>query len=71
MRIGPFGVNWYDADSFLSASLASGMAYSRRTCASSGSNLKIEVAVLHDLELLELVEQREQVERHLVERERP
>ena len=32
--------------------------------------MKIEIAVLHDFELLELVEQREQVERDLIEGER-
>ena len=70
MRIGPFGVNWYAADSFVSASCASGMAYSRRTLVFVGIELERQVAVLDDVELLELVEEREQVERHLIEGKR-
>ena len=68
IRIGPFGVNWYFADSVFSASCASGIAYSRITGASSGWNLTIRSPLCLDDELVERVEQRQQVVGDLVER---
>ena len=62
------GVKWYLAESVFSASCASGIAYSRITGASAGSQLEDDVAFADLDELVELVEQREQVVGDLVER---